>query len=83
MKQINPDNRVRSEELGVRSQHLFSPLPNTSLPEAAPTTSLRDAVQTSLSTSAQYFSTRGYANDFAQYKCPMPIYPKKVFNVSN
>ncbi|MHC5615755.1 MAG: hypothetical protein ACYTXA_33495 [Nostoc sp.] len=25
-----------------------------------------------VSTSAQYFSTRGCANDFAQYKCPMP-----------
>ncbi|MHC5672045.1 hypothetical protein, partial [Nostoc sp.] len=26
---------------------------------------------TSLSTSAQYFSTRGCANGFAQYKCPV------------
>ncbi|MHC5675575.1 hypothetical protein [Nostoc sp.] len=43
-------------------------MPNTSLREAAPTTSL--------STSAQYFSTRGCTNDFAQYKCPILLYER-------
>ncbi|MEH2388434.1 MAG: hypothetical protein V7K14_22220 [Nostoc sp.] len=48
------------------------PMPNTS---------------TSLSTSAQYFSTRGFsfrdananANDFAQYKCPILLDERLLF----
>ncbi|ACC82351.1 2-succinyl-5-enolpyruvyl-6-hydroxy-3-cyclohexene-1-carboxylic-acid synthase [Nostoc punctiforme] len=39
-------------------------VPHTSLREAAPTTAL--------STSSPYFSTRGCANDCAQYKFPIP-----------
>ncbi|MHC5611766.1 MAG: hypothetical protein ACYTXA_12300 [Nostoc sp.] len=78
-------------------QQVFPLCPNTSLPEAAPTASVPDATRT-LSTSAQYFSTRGCANDNAtslreaapttslstsQYKCPMPSFFYCIFHLNS